>query len=191
MIRDINVKGLAELQKKLDEIPAKIEGNVMRGAMRYAMKPVKDVAELNIQSDTGELAAGLKIYTILKNGVVKSVLAARGSEGYRAMWLEFGTKPHFIKVQEEEKKFNIRRSAKLGVLVRESMTTINRRALQIGSNFVGPVVHHPGAKPHPFLRPALDSEAQNCVLRAGEYIKARLLKKNGIDTSDINLEVQD
>lgn len=191
MIKDIHVKGLSDLQKYLDELPAKIEGNVMRGALRYAMKPVKDRAEINIQSKSGELASGLRIYTRIKEGVVKSVLATKGISGYKAMWVEFGTRPHLIKVQEDEKKINYRLSRKRGELVRESMTTINRRSLEIGGNFVGPVVDHPGAKPHPFLRPALDSEGQNVVLRAADYIRARLLTKHGIDTSHINLEPEE
>lgn len=191
MIKNIHVKGLEDLQKALDQISAKIEANVMRGAMRHAMKPIKDKAGMNIESKTGELAKGLKIYTQLKKGVVKCVLAARGPSGYVSMYLEYGTRPHLIKVQEEEKNINYRRSVKLGKLVRESMTTINRRSLEIGRSFVGPVVEHPGAKPHPFLRPALDSEGQNAVLRAADYIRARLLTKHGIDTSHINLEPQD
>lgn len=191
MIKDIHVKGLEDLQKALDQLPAKLEANVMRGALRYAMKPVKDKAAINIDSKSGELAKGLRIYTRIKNGVVKSVLATRGMSGYKALWVEYGTRPHLISVQEDEKKINYRRSVKLGKLVRESMTTINRRSLEIGRNFVGPVVEHPGAKPKPFLRPALDSEGQNVVLRAADYIRARLLKKHGIDTSHINLEPQD
>ena len=35
---DIEVKGLAELQKLLDELPARIEANVVRGGLRAAAK---------------------------------------------------------------------------------------------------------------------------------------------------------
>lgn len=190
MASEIRVNGLSDLQKFLDQLPQKLQNNVMRGALRVGTKVIKDKAAININSQSGELAAGLKIYTRLRDGVVKSVLATRGIGGYKAMWVEFGTKPHLISVQEEDKKINYRLSAKRGSLVRESMTTLNRRVLQIGGNFVGPVVKHPGAKPHPFLRPALDSEGQKAVLAAAEYIKMILHKKHGLDTSEINLEVE-
>jgi HK97 gp10 family phage protein len=184
----VNVKGLADLQKFLDQLTPKMEANVMRGALRAGMKKVKNRAALNINSQSGDLAKGLRISTRLKNGIVKSVLAARGPSGYKAMWVEFGTQRHLIKVQESEKKINYKRSKKLGRVVKESMTTINRRVLQIGNTFVGPVIEHPGSRPHPFMRPALDSEAQSAIIAAAEYMKARLEKKHGLDTSELFFE---
>ena len=41
---DIEVKGLAELQKLLDELPARIEANVVRGGLRAAAKVIRDEA---------------------------------------------------------------------------------------------------------------------------------------------------
>ncbi len=190
MIKDIHVKGLEDLQKFLDTLPAKVEANIIRGALRAGLKKIKNKAEINIESKSGELAAGLRIYTRIKQGVVKSVLATRGLSGYKAMWVEYGTRPHLIKVQEDEKKINYRLSARRGYLVRESLTTINRRSLEIGSKFVGPVVHHPGAKPHPFMRPALDSEGQNAVLAVADYIRARLAAKHGLDTADVEIGIE-
>jgi HK97 gp10 family phage protein len=189
-MKTINVKGLADLQKFLDQLPAKMEANVIRGALRAGMKVVKNKAAINIDSQSGELASGLRIYTRLRDGVVRSVLATSGYHGYIAMWVEYGTRPHLIKVRDDEKKINYRLSRKRGEKVLESMTTINRRVLQIGNNFVGPVISHPGAKPHPFLRPALDSEGQKAVIAAAEYIKMRLGKKHGLDTSDVVFEAE-
>ena len=186
---DIRVTGLSELQAFLDQLPAKIEANIMRGALRAGTKVIKNRAMLNIDSKTGDLAKSLRIYTRIKDGIVKSVLASRGD--YKALWVEFGTRPHLIKVQEEEKNINYRLSAKRGHTVRESMTTVNRRVLQIGNNFVGPVVSHPGAKPKPFLRPALDSEANNAIIAAGEYIKKRLATKHGLNTAEIEIGVEE
>ena len=60
---------------------------------------------------------------------------------------------------------------------RLSMGTINkmvaRGSLVIGGNFVGPMVHHPGHVPKPFLRPALDQKAQEAVAAMGAYIAQR------------------
>ncbi|MCR4331764.1 MAG: hypothetical protein NUV34_03535, partial [Sulfuricaulis sp.] len=49
-------------------------------------------------------------------------------------------------------------------------------------------VAHPGTKPHPHMRPALDSQAQNAVVAAAEYMKKRLSDKHGLDTADIVIE---
>ena len=111
-----------------------------------------------------------------------------GDHSYLANWVEFGTSAHYIKVQDSEKPINARLSKKRGKIVRASMTTVNRNVLQIGANFVGPTVFHPGAKPKPYMRPALDARAQDAVIAAGEYIKKRLATKNGLDTSDITIE---
>ena len=188
---EIRIKGLDDLQKFLDEFPINVQNNIMRGALRAGMKVVKDKAKMSIENQSGELASGLRVYTRIREGIIRASIVTGGYHGYVAMWVEFGTRPHLIKVQEEEKKINYRLSAKRGVLVRESMTTINRRSLLIGNNFVGPVIKHPGAKPKPFLRPALDTEGTKAVIAAGEYIKMRLSKQYKKDTSSVVIEVEE
>lgn len=187
MSADVHVKGLAELQKFLDQLPAKLEKNVLRGALRAGMNVVKPVAASNVHSISGALAAGLRVSSSARGGVVKGILRAKGIHGYIAMWVEFGTRAHLIKVQESEKPINLRLSAKRGVLVRASMTTINRNVLKIGNTFVGPTVSHPGSGPKKFMRVALDQEARNAVIATGEYIKKRLATKHGLDTADIEI----
>lgn len=187
-----HVKGLAELQKLLDELPAKLEANVMRGALRSGMNVYKAEAKRNINNVSGDLAKALKVGTrIEKNlgaAIVKSNLAAKGFEGYKAMWVEFGTNPHLISVADEDKMVNKRASLKAGRVVKESMTSVNRRVLAIGGNFVGPTLQHPGAKPHPFLRPAFDAKSDAALMQVAKYIKRVLSTKHGIQTAHINLE---
>ena|SRR3990167_615674 len=153
-----HVKGLSELQKLLDTLPAKIEANIMRGALRSGMKEVLAEAQRNVASDTGELRDGLKIGTKTKGGRVSASIKAKGRHGYIAPWIEFGTQPHFIP-----------------------------GPLKIGDNWVANA-DHPGISPRPFMRPALDSMAQSAVIAAAEYIKKRLTKKEGLDTSYIMIE---
>lgn len=43
----------------------------------------------------------------------------------------------------------------------------------------------------PFMRPALDAQAQNAVVAAGEYMKTRLATKEGLDTTDIVIEAEE
>jgi len=161
-VSEVHVKGLAELQQFLDQVPPKIEANIMRGALRAGMNVVKPVAKANIHSVSGQLAAGLAVGTQHKGSVVIGRLVARGKHAFIARWVEFGTAAHLIK-------------ARFG------------RSLNLGGVFAKSA-RHPGAAPHPFLRPALDTQAQAAVIAAGEYIKDRLSTKHGLDTSHVMIE---
>jgi HK97 gp10 family phage protein len=158
MAQLLQVKGLSELQKLLDTLPAKVEANILRGALRAGMKPVLEEARENAARDTGEMADGLKVGTKKKGVQVVASIAAKGPHGFLAPFVEFGTAGHTIP----------------GPLVIGGVTI---RA-----------VDHPGARAKPFMRPALDARAQDAVLAAGEYMKQRLAKKEGLDTSHIMLE---
>jgi HK97 gp10 family phage protein len=167
----VNVKGLSELQTFLNQLPAKIESNIIRGALRAGMKPVKELAiqgcPTGEPSETnkrryrlynGALRDSIRISskTDKRSGKIVSRLVAggrskkTGADVYYAIMKEFGTRPH-----------------------------------KIGSG------NHPGVREHPFMRPALDNGANAAVLAAGEYIKKRLATKHGLDTADINIEVEE
>lgn len=190
---DIKTKGLADLQKILDQLPAKIEANIMRGALRAGLIPVMDAAKANVNSVSGALASTIRVSTNLdrKNRQVVASLKAGATKTRRIYWahfVEYGTRPHHISVPDSAKMINSRKSRKLGKEVREHMKTFNtrQRSLKIGQQYVGPGVFHPGAKPKPFMRPALDDKAGAAVTAAAEYIKKRLATKHGIDTPDID-----
>lgn len=158
---DLHIKGLADLQKMLDTLPAKVEANILRGALRAGMKPVQADAKANAAHASGLLRDGLKISTKLKNGKATATLRASGKHGYLANWIEFGTAAHRI-------------SGKDGGM------------LSFGGGFVRSV-EHPGSKARAFMRPALDARANDAVVAAAEYIKKRLSSKHGLDTADINI----
>lgn len=190
---EVHVKGLAELQKLLDELPAKIEKNIMRGALRAGANVVKAQAQANIHSVSGELARSLRVSTNAKGGkVIAKVVAGKGfgAKGTPPknlpLWVEYGTKAHLISVKDKPSRMT-RRGLK-DFAIRTINKMIARGSLVIGGNLVGPMVKHPGAAPNPFMRPALDTQAQAAVIAAGEYIKARLATQHGLDTADVMLE---
>jgi HK97 gp10 family phage protein len=183
--RLINVKGLAELDEFLTTLPIKMQKNILRGAVRAAMKPVRKKARANINSISGETAKSLKVSTRSRGTTVIAKLRPKGPNAYKAIFLEYGTRRHLIAVSDVDRNVNHRRSRKLGRLTLESITTVNRRVLKIGNNLVGPSVTHPGARPHPFLRPALDTEALRAVVAFGEYVQRRMATKHGLETPDI------
>lgn len=159
---EVHVTGLAELQKFLDELPAKMEKNIMRGALRAGMNVVKPIAQGSVHAVSGKLAAGLKVGTRVRRGTVIASLKATGEHRAIAHLVEHGTTAHTI-------------------------TAKNRKELSFGGLFFQSV-QHPGARPRPFMRPALDSESQRAVVASGEYIKERLATKEGLDTSAVLIE---
>jgi len=162
MATETHIKGLADLQKFMDQLAPKIERNVMRGALRSGMNVVKPVAQANARKASGLYAAGLKISTRARGGRVSASLKATGPHAYLGKWIEFGTRAHNIVAK-------------------------NGGWLSFGGIFAKSVAH-PGARPFPHMRPALDSQAQNAVVAAAEYMKKRLQDKHSLDTSHINIE---
>lgn len=160
---NVRVKGLSELNAALQTLPAKIEANVLRSAMRAGANVIKDEARANVSVASGKLRAGLKVSTSSRRGKVTAKVKATGEHAHVAPWLEFGTAAHHI--VSKGKGLNIG-----GVVVRS--------------------VDHPGISPRPFLRPALDSKAQQAVVAVGNAIKKRLATKHGIDTADIEVEAE-
>lgn len=163
----VNVKGLSDLAKALDTLPAKIQNNLMRGALRAGAKLVMAEAQHTaaFADRTGALRASLRIGTKLtKTGVMANVSAGKGKKGkdgkkataaFYARFIEYGTKPHEIR-------------AKKGGL------------LAIGVSHV----HHPGITPRPFLRPALDVTAPAAVQASAQYLRNKLATKHGIDVPE-------
>lgn len=158
-----HVKGLSELDAFLSQLPAKMERNIMRGAMAAAAKPVAQQAKTNVAVKSGKLRDGIKISTRAVRGTVTAKVKTTGKHAYLARWIEYGTAAHFIKPKAAKSLF-------FAGLMRDG-------------------VDHPGSSAKPFLRPALDQRATDAVMAAAQYIKKRLTKQ-GIDTADVLIEAE-
>lgn len=88
---EVHVTGLKELAQFLDELPRKLQNNVMRGALRAGLKPVLADAKSGAAYATGELRDGLKISTASRGGVVTGSIKAKGEHGFLAQFVEYGT----------------------------------------------------------------------------------------------------
>lgn len=157
------INGGAALNAAMQRLPAKIEANVMRGALRDGAKAVRDDAEQRIKSRSGRLAASVRIGTIVRNGRVTAYVRAgkggkKGAAVFYAHMVEFGTAAHVIKAPPGAK-------------------------LRVNGLFFDSV-NHPGARKSPFLRPALDTKASDALSRATGYARRRLATKYGIETPD-------
>lgn len=132
---EVNIDGLAEIQAMLDRLPADIEKKLMRGALRAGQRVVLDQAKSNIRNVSGALAKSLRISTSARGGVVRAKVKAGSKKAYYSHMVEFGTASHYIQAKKAQ-------------------------ALAIGGHEVAKVLH-PGAKKHPFMRPALDANASD------------------------------
>lgn len=177
----VHVKGLSELSKFLQQLPEKMRANVMRGALRAGAKEIEAQAKALVPVDSGRLRDSIRVTTKRMDGGVMAIVRAGGRSGkktvlqaksgrqfaghavaYYAQWVEFGTAAHQI------------------------AATDAKHPVFFGGMFAQKI-DHPGAKPHPFMRPALDSRAQAAVVAAAEYIKKRLADKHGLDTADVEI----
>lgn len=159
---DVHVSGLPEVYRRMQELPVKYERNIARGALRAGMNVVKPVAQQMARKASGVYAAGLKVGTRARGAVVMSYLKPSGPHAYLGKWLEFGTRPHNIAAK------------KSGWL---SFMGIFRKE-----------VAHPGARPYPHMRPALDSQKQAALVAIGTYSRDRMATKHGLDTAGIVIE---
>lgn len=158
-----HVKGMAQLGKALAALGLKIEKNVMRGALRAGAVPIRDEARKNAAKATGALAKGLKVSTNVQRGTVYAKLRTSGKHGYIAHFIEFGTSRHIIAG---------RNGGTLSI------------PLEGGGRIRVRSVEHPGSRAIPFMRPAIDTQANAAVLAVANYMRNRLATQHGIDVPD-------
>ena len=176
---EVQVTGLAELKKALEGLPAKIEGNVMRGALRAGANVFRDAARRAAPEDSGALRKSIRVASRRqrrRTGWVNIDVKAGNKEAWYANQIEFGTasfytgsgksvgKPYVIRAKDED-----------GAEVKLSR---KRRSLRFGNTFASQVMH-PGIKPNPFMRQTFDSPANQAaaIEATAAYIRRRLPKE--------------
>jgi len=173
---DINVKGLAELQAFLDQIPAKMEANVMRAALLAGAKPILAAAKAGVP--VGEPSGkGARIYNLYQGALRDSIRVSSRIDN------RGGKVTASIKAGGKARKTG-------AVVFYAHMVEFGTRPHSLSKNGKGEV-SHPGVSPRPFMRPALDANAAAAIVGAGEYIKKRLAKKIGLNTAGIEIEVEE
>lgn len=184
----VKVSGLKELAEFMKQLPEKLQKNVMRGALRAGAKVLEAEAKRGAPVDEGNLKESIRISTRNQKGVVT---ASVKTDDFKAHWNEYGTAAHWISVDEKEAPTRKTRRGEKKL----SLKTLNKKmakgSLQIGSQFVGASVFHPGIKARPFMRPALDNKGQEAIVAAGNYMKARLATKHGLNTAGISVEADE
>lgn len=149
---EIRIQGLADLKRALNDLPAKIEKNIMRGALRAGANEIKKAAQANVPVKSGALKNSIKVSTrARKDRYMRARVTAGDKTAFYAHMVEFGTAAHRIRPKGKKSLF---------------FAGIARTA-----------VEHPGAEQRPFMRPALDSASQAAVQATADYIRNRLAKE--------------
>lgn len=163
MASEVNISGLAELNKMLQALPANIERNVLRGGLRAGQKVFQELAAANIPPSMPALRASLKIKTSGKKGVASATLVAGNKDAYYAHWVEYGTASYY-----SGKGKTVGRPYK--ILPRKKASLFSLGKFSKG-------IVHPGVKPQPFMRPAADAGAEQALAAMREYMKLRIEKE--------------
>lgn len=162
--------GARELDDLLQTLPVKVEKNIMRAALRAGAAVFLAEVKNNIPAVSGDLRASARITTRFRKGSVSASVKVGDKKVYYAKMVEFGTKPHVISVTGVDRPIS-RRTGK-----QVSIRTINR-SLALGGKLIGPSVKHPGAKPHPYARPAADAAFTAATAAVTAKIRERLTKE--------------
>lgn len=144
---ETTIEGLVELDRMLKELPAKLEGTVVRGGLRAGATVLQKAARELAPVRTGKLRASIKVSTGIRNGRVYSRVRAGGKDAYYAHMVEFGTAAHVIQ-------------GKRGGW------------LNIGGRWALKV-NHPGAMMKPFMRTAVDGFQGDAVDAMAAYLRER------------------
>lgn len=165
----INISGGKQLAEFLNQLPLKIERNIMRSALRAGASVIAKEAKINAPIKSGNLKKSIRTGSNTRRGYVEAYIAAGGRRSkdgklkkgaFYAQFIEYGTATHFIKPKNKKK---------LSFVAKDG-TNVNTFS-----------VNHPGIQAKPFMRPALDSKGAQAVSAVTEKIRARLTKQ-GINT---------
>ncbi len=157
-------RGGQAVRRVMTQLPAELERTVLRGAARAGGKVlVEGAKERSISSDVDDAIVMKRRSEVGRITVIITV--EKGWARSVANWLEYGTSPHFISVDDSQR--GGRSVGRINKLTKDG-------SLVIGGQYVGLTVHHPGANPHPFLRPTLDIDGAKAVAAAQSFINAHV-----------------
>jgi HK97 gp10 family phage protein len=163
------VQGLKELHQMLQELPVRIEKNIMRGAIRAGANVYRDAARQAAPVDDGILKRSIKTGStnVKKGRVVVNV----GTDLYYARMVEFGTASFYTGTGRS-----------VGKPYKIPKLTKGKRRLKKALNFGGVMRNsavHPGIRPQPFMRRAFDGASDQAVATFAQYVSTRLAKEIG------------
>ncbi len=142
-----------------------ISRSLLPGAARAGGAVIREEAKDRATSDAVKEKIAM---TVKRDGdqVIARIGLSKGWSLAVGIWLEYGTDPHYITVDDSQRQG----------MSANRINTLKKRdnVLVINGQPVGKTVLHPGAKPNPFLRPALDTKEAAAIDAAQAYINSRI-----------------
>ena len=152
---NVDILGGKALAKALNELPLKIERNIMRSALRAGAAVIAAEAKQNVSVVSGELQRTIRTSSNSKRGMVEAnAIVGSRKKGWYASFVEFGTAPHIITAGKNAPMLSFRDS-----------NGIWRRVFS---------VNHTGGVAKPFMRPAFDNKGDDAVRAVADKIRERL-----------------
>lgn len=145
---DERIVGGRQLDEFLKTLAPKVEKNIMRSALRAGAAVYRAKTMEYVPVRLGDLRKSVRISAGSKGGKVTASVKVGNRKAWYGPLVEFGTQPHKIKPKDA-------------------------RALEIGGTVVREV-DHPGATPHPFMRPAADASHAAATAAVATKIRQRL-----------------
>lgn len=167
----VNVTGLKELDALLKTLPANIQKNVMRGAIRAGLNEIGGIAKEVLTSSghvkSGDLRKSIRVSFKRKSeklGWMRGHLLAGDKKAWYSHIIEFGSGSFYAGTGTGSVKAPYEIKAR------------TRKSLFFGGKMRESVIH-PGVRPSPFMRPAMDSGQTRAIDRFAEYVAKRLPKE--------------
>lgn len=177
MSRQFPVKGLAELDRYLSALPKNMETAAVRAGLVAAANPPLEEARRLASGWSGQVSRAIRKGSARKNQdgtfSIRIYVDERKPGGYLGYFGEYGVEPHLIgRTGGGEGRVAVRKAS-------EGAGGVEGRAMKIGDDFVSGIISHPGHAAHPFMRPALDTMADEAVEAFATKIRDYLAGKTG------------
>lgn len=150
--REELIQGGRELDQLLQTLPGKMQKNINRTGLRAGAAVLLGEVKANIPVDSGDLLASARITSRARGADVSVSVKVGNRVAWYAHLVEFGTRPHEIRPREQG-----------GALQFGGVTTRS--------------VQHPGTRPRPFMRPAVDLKLPAAIEAITAKIRDRLTRR--------------
>lgn len=172
-------------RQRLRQLPDLLVTRILPGAARAGATLIADDAKARLgdrRASTGKgqgkvlIADSVKVRVRTRDYKIRARIFMDGPGAYVGPWLEYGTEPHFISIDPE---------VRAGITARRVNYRVKRgnydlkATLIINGKPVGRTVYHDGARPFPFLRPALDTRRDDAVAEIRRRTARQLSRKGG------------
>lgn len=159
------IEGLSDIHKYLQDLPVKLEKSILRGGLRAGAKVIADAAKAAAPAKSGALRDSIKVRSSTKKGKVSAIVTAGNAKAWYSHIIEFGSGSFYAGMGKKSKRKPYQINAR------------RQRSLSFNGQLIESVMH-PGVKPKPFLRPALDASQHEAIKAAADYMKKRIAKEN-------------